>query len=149
MPQNSSLQSGNRLWNQQRSQPSPSIYHLCRCCLFSAFAFDAVLCVRPLAPLQSTRGPQRSHYRTQKRRQKLLFYFQYLLDGDTCGCHYLWEEYAFPQGFLGQWLLFRTVRWPRWRNAPQSKATQADRTQVNNKNIFSFDARTANTAAGY
>lgn len=55
------------------------------------------------------------------RRQESASRFRDPLDGGTSGRHYFhvcrWTESAFPPVFLGQWLLFRTERWPRRWNA--------------------------------
>lgn len=77
--------------NSHPSPPFPSI-GLCICIVqmlfVSAFVFDAALCVRPLTPLQPHMDLRGLTVGPEEQEQEPLVYFQYLLDGGACGCHY-------------------------------------------------------------
>lgn len=99
----------------------------------SAFVFDVALCVRPLTPLQTTRGPQRSHCQTRRAGAEA----PGLLSAST-GWRRMWLSLFslwLKRGICIPSRLFQDNGYYSGRgNAPRSKAI-ADRTQVNNNNL--------------
>lgn len=114
--------------NNDPSPPPPSI----TCA--DAFVFDAALCVQPLTHLQTAHEPQRSHYQTRRAGVGA----PGLLSIST-GWRRIWLSLFSLRSMRGicipSRLFWDNGYYSGWRNAPQCKAIQIDRTQVNNKNI--------------